>query len=62
MAGAPSPVWWLVLALPMAGLALLLAVPSSDAHWEHHSPTDLRAKSEPVEAFALLSVTSDTQR
>lgn len=63
MAGAPSPVWWLVLALSMAGgLALLLAGPSSDAHWEHHSPTDLRAKSEPVEAFELLSVTSDTQR
>jgi adenylate cyclase len=34
--GPPSPVWWLVLALPMAGLALLLAVPSSDGHWEHH--------------------------
>jgi adenylate cyclase len=36
MAGPPSLVWWLALALPMAGLGLLLAVPSSDAHWEHH--------------------------
>ena len=36
MAGPPTLVWWLALALPMAGLALLLAVPSSDAHWEHH--------------------------
>ena len=36
MAGAPSPVWWLVLAIPVAGLALLLRVPSLDVHWEHH--------------------------
>ena len=26
----------LTLAVPMAGLALLLGVPSLDAHWEHH--------------------------
>ena len=36
MAEPPSPAWLLVLALPMAGLVLLLAVPSTDAHWEHH--------------------------
>ncbi len=33
----PSP-WFLAVALavPMAGLALLLGVPSFDVHWEHH--------------------------
>ena len=36
MAGPLSPAWSLVLLLPMAGLLLLLAVPSADAHWEHH--------------------------
>ena len=25
-----------VLALPLAGLGLLLAAPTADAHWEHH--------------------------
>jgi adenylate cyclase len=32
------PPWFLVvaLAIPMAGLALLLGVPSLDVHWEHH--------------------------
>jgi adenylate cyclase len=28
--------WLLPLALPLAGLALLLARPQADAHWEHH--------------------------
>jgi adenylate cyclase len=28
--------WLVPLALPLAGLALLLAWPSADAHWEHH--------------------------
>ncbi len=34
--GPPS--WFLVvaIAIPMAGLALLLGVPSLDVHWEHH--------------------------
>lgn len=33
-----SPTWFLAvaLAIPMAGLALLLGVPSLDVHWEHH--------------------------
>ena len=32
------PPWFLLLALavPLAGLALLLGIPSLDAHWEHH--------------------------
>ncbi len=32
------PTWFLVVALtiPLAGLALLLGVPSLDVHWEHH--------------------------
>ena len=32
------PTWFLAvaLAIPMAGLALLLGVPSLDVHWEHH--------------------------
>ncbi len=29
-------VWLLPLALPLAGLALLLAQPDADVHWEHH--------------------------
>ena len=35
---AGPPAWFLVMALaiPMAGLALLLGVPSLDVHWEHH--------------------------
>ena len=28
--------WWIVLALPLAGLALLLARPEMDLRWEHH--------------------------
>lgn len=28
--------WAGLLALPLAGLAVLLAVPQADAHWEHH--------------------------
>src|SRR5687768_118341 len=28
--------WWLALALPVAGLALLLARPELDLQWEHH--------------------------
>jgi adenylate cyclase len=28
--------WGVLVALPVAGLALLLAVPRLDAHWEHH--------------------------
>ena len=33
-----GPPWFLVLALavPLAGLLLLLGIPSLDAHWEHH--------------------------
>ena len=33
-----GPPWFLVLALaaPVAGLLLLLGIPSLDAHWEHH--------------------------
>jgi adenylate cyclase len=31
-----SPLWGLALALPLAGLLLLLAAPSADVHWEHH--------------------------
>lgn len=28
--------WWIAFALPLAGLALLLARPELDLHWEHH--------------------------
>jgi len=28
--------WTLLIALPIAGLALLLARPAADVHWEHH--------------------------
>jgi adenylate cyclase len=28
--------WWIALALPVAGLAVLLARPEIDLHWEHH--------------------------
>ena len=31
---APGP-WMALLALPLVGLALLIAVPELDAHWEH---------------------------
>ena len=33
-----GPPWFLVVALavPLAGLAALLGIPSLDAHWEHH--------------------------
>ena len=31
-----SPLWGFALALPLAGLILLLAAPSADVHWEHH--------------------------
>jgi adenylate cyclase len=34
--GAATPRWWLAFALPLAGLALLLARPELDLHWEHH--------------------------
>jgi adenylate cyclase len=28
--------WWVAFALPLAGLAMLLARPELDLHWEHH--------------------------
>ena len=31
-----SPLWGFALTLPLAGLLLMLAAPSADAHWEHH--------------------------
>jgi adenylate cyclase len=31
-----SPIWGVALSLPLAGLILLLAAPSTDVHWEHH--------------------------
>jgi class 3 adenylate cyclase len=31
-----SPLWGFALALPLGGLLLLLAAPSTDVHWEHH--------------------------
>jgi adenylate cyclase len=31
-----SPLWGVALSLPLAGLILLLAAPSTDVHWEHH--------------------------
>jgi adenylate cyclase len=31
-----SPLWGLALSLPLAGLLLVLAAPSTDVHWEHH--------------------------
>jgi adenylate cyclase len=31
-----SPLWGLALSLPLAGLILVLAAPSTDAHWEDH--------------------------
>jgi adenylate cyclase len=31
-----SPLWGLALSVPLAGLLLLLAAPSADAHWEDH--------------------------
>jgi class 3 adenylate cyclase len=34
-AGATSWAWWVLLALPLAGLFLLLARPELDLHWEH---------------------------
>jgi adenylate cyclase len=35
--GARTPwAWWIVFALPLAGLVLLVARPEIDLHWEHH--------------------------
>jgi adenylate cyclase len=34
-AGSASPWWMALLILPLLGLALLLAVPALDLHWEH---------------------------
>jgi adenylate cyclase len=31
-----SPLWGFALAIPLAGLLLLLATPSADVHWQHH--------------------------
>jgi adenylate cyclase len=31
-----SPLWGVALSLPLAGLILVLAAPSTDVHWEHH--------------------------
>jgi adenylate cyclase len=31
-----SPLWGLALGIPLAGLVLLLTVPSADGQWEHH--------------------------
>ena len=46
-------VWAAVLALPLAGLFLLLVVPRLDLHWEHQSPHFWLVLASAITSFAL---------
>ena len=46
-------VWAAVLALPLAGLFLLLGIPRLDLHWEHQSPHFWLVLASAITSFAL---------
>ncbi len=52
--------WPLLIALPLGGLALLLAAPDLDVHWEHHPAHFWLVLSISVVSVALGALTSDT--
>ena len=54
--------WTALVALPMAGLTLLLAAPSTDVHWEHHPAHFWLVLSTALTSAVLAYATGDTAR
>jgi class 3 adenylate cyclase len=54
--------WGALVVLPMAGLAVLLAAPSTDVHWEHHPAHFWLVLSSALTSAVLAYATGDSAR
>jgi adenylate cyclase len=59
---AAALAWTALVALPMAGLTILLAAPSADVHWEHHPAHFWLVLSAALTSAVLAYATGDTAR
>ena len=59
---ARAAAWVALVVLPMAGLAVLLAAPTTDVHWEHHPAHFWLVLSTALTSAVLAYSTGDTAR
>ena len=59
---ARAVAWGALVVLPMAGLVMLLAAPSTDVHWEHHPAHFWLVLSSALTSAVLAYATGDTAR
>jgi class 3 adenylate cyclase len=59
---ARAAAWAALVVLPMAGLLVLLAAPSTDVHWEHHPAHFWLVLSSALTSAVLAYATGDTAR